>query len=152
MDLAVELPRLLPLAVAWAEENSTLILRDGIPLSEQGTQLALLVGVKDYARVRILLVHSIPAPSDPVLQAACAQLQFLEPNTHGLTLGFGIFVKKGFETGRGLIAHELRHVAQYEQYFSIGAYLSDYIPELIRFGYAAAPLELDAQRAAARCT
>ena len=150
MDLSAELPRLIPLAIAWAEENSALILREGIPLSEEGTKLALLVGVKDYARVRILLVSSIPVPSDPVLQSACEQLQFLGPNTQGLTLGPGIFVKKGFEAGRGLIAHELRHVAQYEEYSSIGDYLSVYIPELIRFGYAAAPLERDAQRAAAR--
>jgi hypothetical protein len=151
MDLAAELPRLIPLAVAWAEENSALIVREGVPLSEPGHGLARLVGVQNPEQVRMLVVPMIPAPSDPVLQAACAQLQFLGPNTAGLTLGPGIFVKRGFETGRELLAHELRHVAQYEQHLSIGAYLSVYISELIRFGYAAAPLELDAQCAAARC-
>lgn len=151
MDLAAELPRLFPLAAAWAEENSALILRTGVPLLEPGLALARLVGVENPARVRVLAVPIIPAPSEPGLQAACAQLQFLGPNTSGLTLGPGIFVRQGLENDRLLLAHELRHVAQYEQHPSIAAYLSVYIPELIRFGYAQAPMELDAQRAAARC-
>jgi Domain of unknown function (DUF4157) len=151
MDLLTELPRLLPLAVAWAEEYSTLILHTGLPLSEPELALARLVGVQSAGRVRVLAVPLIPAPSEPTLAAACAQLQFLGPNTAGLTLGPGIFVKQGLESDRVLLAHELRHVAQYEQYPSIAAYLSVYIPELLRFGYAQAPMELDAQRAAARC-
>jgi hypothetical protein len=151
MDLLTELPRLLPLAVAWAEEYSALILHTGLPLSEPELALARLVGLQSAGRVRVLAVPLIPAPYEPTLAAACAQLQFLGPNTAGLTLGPGIFVKQGLESDRVLLAHELRHVAQYEQYPSITAYLSVYIPELLRFGYAQAPMELDAQRAAARC-
>ena len=127
------------------------ILGAGIPLSEPGMRLSHLVGVQHPNRVRLLVVPAIPAPEDPALQAACAQLQFLGPDTAGLTLGSGIFIRQGLEEDRRLIAHELRHVAQYEQFPSISAYLSVYIPELIQFGYAQAPMELDAQRAAAEC-
>jgi len=151
MDLKAELPRLIPLACSWAEEQSALILRTGCTLSELELDLARLVGVQRPALVRVLVVPCIPAPTEPALQAACAELQFLGPDTEGLTLGSGIFVRQGFERNRQLLAHELRHVAQFEQHPSIAAYLSVYIPELIQFGYANAPMELDAQRAAARC-
>jgi len=151
MDLIAELPRLMPLACSWAEEQSALILRTGCTLSEPALKFARLVGVQRPALVRVLVVPSIPAPTEPALQAACAQLQFLGPDTAGLTLGSGIFVRQDSDRDSQLLAHELRHVAQYEQYPSIKAYLSVYIPELIQFGYANAPMELDAQRAAARC-
>ena len=151
MDLNVELPRLFPLAAQWAAEQSARILAEGIPLSAPGAQLARLVGVQHPELVRLLVVAEIPAPQEPALKAACAQLEFLGPNTAGLTLGAGIFIKRGLEQDRTLIAHELRHVSQYEQFSSIPAYLAVYIPELIQFGYSLAPMELDAQRAAARC-
>jgi len=151
MDLKAALPRLFPLACSWAEEQSALILRTDYPLSEPALKLAWLVGVRRPEVVRVLVVPSIPAPTEPSLQAACAQLQFLGPDTAGLTLGSGIFVRQDSEHDRPLLAHELRHVAQYEQHPSIAAYLSVYIPELIQFGYANAPMERDAQRAAARC-
>jgi hypothetical protein len=37
-------------------------------------------------------------------------------------------------------------VAQYEQAGSIAAYLAVYIAELLRYGYDAAPFEVDARR------
>jgi hypothetical protein len=151
VDLAAELPRLFPLAVAWAEEQSTRILTAGEPLSDSAFVLARLVGVREPARVRLLVVPEVPAPTDPLLRAACAELKFLDAGTLGLTLGSGIFVKKGLQSDRRLVAHELRHVAQYEQVGSIEAYLAIYVPDLIRFGPTAAPLEIDAKRAAASC-
>jgi hypothetical protein len=151
MDLAAELPRLFPLACAWAEQQSAHILSLGVPLSEPQFALARLVDVQHPDLVRVLAVPNIPAPPEPTLQAACEQLHFLGPDTTGLTLGSGIFLKQGLEQDRQLLAHELRHVAQYEQFPSIVAYLAVYLPELIKFSYAQAPMELDAQRAAAWC-
>ena len=47
-----------------------------------------------------------------------------------------------------LLAHELRHVSQYERYPTIDAHLDVYLRELVRYGYALAPFEVDADRAA----
>jgi hypothetical protein len=152
MNLNAQLPVLLPLAVSWAEQQSSLILQQGHPLSPSDTALAHRVGVRDHEAVRVLVVDAIPAPAHPLLRDACIALSFLGPNTGGLTLGHAIFVRKDVANDRNLIAHELRHVAQYEEQGCIAAYLSVYIPQLLTYGYENAPLELDAIQSAAACT
>ena len=62
----------------------------------------------------------------------------------GLTLGYAVFVRRGHETLR-LLSHEFRHVYQYEQAGSIGAFLSVYLPQVVQFGYEQAPFEIDAR-------
>jgi len=147
-ELLDALPTLLPLAVEWAERESAAIARDGRGLTPEEARLAAAVGVDDAARVRLLVVGRIPAPEHPLLAEACARLGFLGPNTAGLTLGHGIYVQRdAFASSRRLLPHELRHVAQYEKAGGIARYLAVYIPELLRYGYDAAPLELDARRA-----
>jgi hypothetical protein len=75
---------------------------------------------------------------------------FLGPGTIGLTLFRGMFLRMGYEQDRVLMAHELRHVAQYERHGGIGAYLTVYLRELLQHGYDRAPFEIDACGAAAR--
>jgi hypothetical protein len=145
--LAAELPHLLPLASAWAEEQRARILRTGRPLSPQEKGLAIEVGVRRPELVRLGLVDRIPSPEDERLKAACAQLGFLGEKTLGLTLGHGVYLRTDAAVSRRLLAHELRHVAQYERYPSIAAYLAVYIPELLQHGYEQAPFERDAREA-----
>jgi len=147
-DWEDELPRLLPLAAAWARGQSESILRCGTPLDAEGLARARRVGVASPERVRVLLVRSVPRPEDPTLRSACARLSLLGPDTAGLTLGYGIYVRRSLCGDRFLLAHELRHVAQYERYPTIEAYLDVYLRELVRYGYALAPFEVDADRAA----
>jgi hypothetical protein len=142
------LPRLLPLAAAWAREQSERILREGGALDAEGLTRARRVGVASPERVRVLLVGSIPRPEDPALKSACARLELLGPDTAGLTLGHAIYIRRSLRGDRVLLAHELRHVAQYERYPTIDAYLDVYLRELVRYGYALAPFEVDADRAA----
>jgi hypothetical protein len=97
-----------------------------------------------------VVVEEIPAPTQSALRAACEQLNLLGEDTAGLTLGYGVFLKKDRRESVRLLAHELRHVAQYEGHGSIAAYLTVYIPELLRFGYEDAPLERDAREAETR--
>jgi hypothetical protein len=151
MDLGKNIAVLISLASTWAEVQSKLILQSGIALNESELTLACCVGVRKPELIRILVVKEIPVPEDAILRAACAQLNFLGTNTEGLTLSYGIFVKAGLQTNRRLLAHEFRHVAQYEQHPSIESYLSIYIPDLIRYGYVDAPLELDAEAKARSC-
>ena len=148
--LMTELPHLLPLACAWANEHFAHILSTGQPLSQQDHDLATEVVVRRPELVRVALVARIPSPQDEKLKTACEQLHFLDEGTLGLTLGFGIYIKEA-AAGRRLLAHELRHVAQYEHYPSIEAYLAVYIPELLQYGYEQAPFERDAREAEGRC-
>jgi hypothetical protein len=142
------LPRLLPLAAAWAREQAETILRQGSALDAEGLARARRVGVAAPERVRVLLVGSIPRPEGPALKSACARLELLGPDTAGLTLGYGIYIRRSLGRDGFLLAHELRHVAQYERYPTIDAYLDVYLRELVRYGYALAPFEVDADRAA----
>lgn len=44
-----------------------------------------------------------------------------------------------------LVTHELRHVHQYETAGSIAAFLPVYLQQILDYGYAHAPLEMDAR-------
>ncbi|MGO9512908.1 MAG: hypothetical protein ACLP2F_04595 [Steroidobacteraceae bacterium] len=144
IDLAMELPRLLPLAVKWAESRSKEILETGIALTPSELQLARSVGVKYTQRVRLKIVPVVPLPEDADLRAAALQAGLLGPSTQGLTLGYGIYLVEGFNCNQ-LKRHECRHVYQYEQAGSIQAFLSKYIPEVVQLGYENAPFEVDAR-------
>ncbi len=71
-------------------------------------------------------------------------VDFLGPQTLGLTLGHSVLVRRGHESTR-LLSHEFRHVHQYEQAGSVATFLSVYLKEVLDHGYAAAPLEVDAR-------
>jgi hypothetical protein len=66
----------------------------------------------------------------------------------GLALGHAIFIRSDAMTPQ-LLAHECRHVHQCELAGSLPAFLAGYLREVAHFGYADAPLEADARRAAA---
>ena len=145
--LLADLPRLLPLACAWAEEQAGAIRASGRALSSRESDLASAVGVRRPELVRLAMVERIPAPTDPALRAACDALGFLDERTLGLTLGHGVYLKAEAAASRRLLAHELRHVAQYEAYPSISAYLAVYLSDLLKLGYEEAPFERDARSA-----
>ena len=94
------------------------------------------------------MVSAIPKPADPLLAQAAIATGLLGPNTAGLTLFYGIFIKTG-TFSRTLLAHECRHVHQYEERGSIRAFLQEYIPQILTVGYASSSLEQDAMAAAA---
>jgi hypothetical protein len=82
-------------------------------------------------------------PQDPSLQAAAVQTGLLGPGMVGLTLGYSVFVCRGHEARR-LLAHEFRHVFQYEQNGSIAGFLPVYLQQIVALGYRNAPFEVDA--------
>ena len=142
--MALDLAELLPLACEWAEVQAAWIRRTGRVLLPSEQDLAAAVGVRGTELVHIAEVDQIPAPEHPALRSACEQLRFLGADTAGLTLGYGVYVRRGLSGDRRLLAHELRHVAQYEQRGSIAKYLAEYLPDLLKYGYRDAPLERDA--------
>lgn len=137
-------PVLIELAVSWAEKQAALILRDGMPFSASGINLARSAGVDHPERIRLLQVTQIPFPDDPQLIKIATETGLLTPNIVGLTLGYGIYLRHGHCTPR-ILSHECRHVYQYEQAGSIAALLAEYLKQIAQYGYANAPLEMDAR-------
>jgi Domain of unknown function (DUF4157) len=135
---------LLPLAVQWAMEQEQRILRQGAPLLPHEIEDAKAIGVRDPERVRLLAVKIIARPENLALRAACDAINFLTPETRGLTLGHGIFIREDCGRDRALIAHELVHTAQYERLGGIEPFLKKYLTECLTIGYADSPLETEA--------
>jgi hypothetical protein len=145
MDLRLELPKLVPGAVAWAEARARKAVEVGAPLTPSEQEMARSAGVTKPELVRVEMVgDSLPMPEDPTLRAAALQAGLLGAGMVGLTLGHSIFICHGHKTRR-LLSHELRHVYQYEQYGSIAAFLPVYLKQVIEVGYRNAAFEKDAQ-------
>ena len=88
MDLRNELPKLLPSAIAWAEDRARKAAAVGTPLTAPEQEIARAVGVAKPERVRVEMVgDSLPMPDDPVLRAAAVQAGLMGPGMVGLTLG-----------------------------------------------------------------
>jgi hypothetical protein len=148
--LVSQFETLLPLARTWASEQEQRILREGVPLSDQEIADAKKIGVKNPERVRLLQVDAIPAPSHPVLKAACAATNFVPATPRGLTLHYGVFVRSDHWRKRELIVHELVHTAQYERLGGIEPFLRQYLFECATLGYAKSPMEEEAISTTAR--
>ena len=143
-DLQAALPRLLPRAIAWAEEREAEIIHNGVPLNATDVAVARSVGVVSPELIRVLLVQQVPLPEDAELREAAQLTGLLGPDTDGLTLGYGIYICHGHE-GISLLAHECRHVYQYERADSIASFLPLYLQQIVTFGYNDAPFEVDAR-------
>lgn len=142
--VAKRVPVLLPLAVAWVRRQERRILKQGVPLSECEIQDAKAVGVREPERVRVLRVKIIPWPGARPLRSAAKVIGFATDATCGLTLGYGIFIREDCWRDRGLIAHELVHISQYERLGGIAPFLRQYLGECLTVGYVNAPLEREA--------
>lgn len=143
-------PLLLPLAGKWAKEQEALILASGSPLSGQNLVDAKVVGVNSPEKIRLLAVDEIPLPKNPILQFASRSMHLITKDTAGLTLRYGIFIRKDYWGHRELIAHECIHTAQYERFGGFTQFLGQYLTECIKIGYPQAPMEQEAIQGAKR--
>lgn len=130
------------MAIAWANAQSESILASGLPLNESGIEIARRVGVNAPELVRIQWVTQLPVPSDPAFQPLLDSTRLADKD--GLTLGYAIFLVQE-RTNLKLIAHELRHVHQYEHLGGVDGFMPVYLEQVARFGYTNAPLEKDAR-------
>jgi hypothetical protein len=149
-SLIAQFPTLLPLAVDWAKREERRIRETGVSLTSQELADAKASGVTHPDQVRLLEVDVIPRPENPALEAACDAIDFLTPATRGLTLGYGIFIRRDCWRERALVVHELAHVAQYERMGGIEPFLRQYLMECLTVGYHESPLEREAANSAAR--
>jgi hypothetical protein len=111
-----------PIAVHWVSEMEEAVLESGQRLSPQSRKDAEAIGVRRPDDVRIIGLDAIPLPSDPGLRQLAVETGLLTDRTIGMTFGHGIVIRNGSH-GRGLIAHELTHVMQYERFGGIDGFL-----------------------------
>jgi hypothetical protein len=135
---------LLPQVVTWAEETEAKILRDGVPLTASQLEDARKIGVAQPEKVRLLAVPEIPMPDNPVLHSAARVINLITPETTGLTLRYGIYIRDDCKNDRALVFHELVHTLQYERLGGFEPFLHQYLSQCMKIGYPAAPLEQEA--------
>lgn len=141
----INLRLLVPLASQWIESLEREILDRGQPLSDELKVFANKIGIKHPERVRILLVDAIPFPEHPELQQACKKTELISKHTAGLTLSYGILLRRDCKSELRIYKHELAHVLQYEQLGGITQFLNKYLNEVLTYGYSLAPMEKDAR-------
>ena len=145
-DVIAQVDRMLPGAVVLVLETEVDARKNGRPLAVDEIALARHVGVKAPERVRVLDESARPDLPQPPLAALIRQLGASNPRRWGLTARYGIVFKA--HPTQFLLAHELRHVAQYER-LGVDGFVRRYLTELLVVGYALSPLEADANAAAA---
>ena len=114
MITSEQFKELLPLAAAWAQEQESMILQNGEPLTAEPMDYARKLKITCPEKVRLLPVDSIPTPSNPFLREAVEITQLLGPQTIGLSLRYGIFIRSEslYDASLRIIIHELVHLAE----------------------------------------
>ena len=139
-----EIISLIPMASEWVEAQETIILANGVPLTEKQRSIASKIGIKNIDKIRLLQVKSIPEPDNSILNEASKAIGFISSQTLGITYQYGIYIRHDFWENESLIKHELTHTLQYERLGGISNFLNQYIKECIYYGYNNSPLEKEA--------
>lgn len=129
----------------WAETASQRVLREGAAPTVEQKHVARLAGVERVNEIRLQQTSSLPYPQDPLLHRMCRRTGFLGADTLGVTLGHAICLRPAVADNTEIFAHECCHVAQVERFGSISAFVRAYLEEILTFGYANAPLEIEAR-------
>lgn len=143
---ANKLISLIPKAVKWAQQQEKQILENGVPLTANQLEIAKVIAIHNPKIVRLLKVDQIPLPEDVELRIAAQLTNLITPNTIGLTLQYGIFIRQDHWDDNNTIAHELVHTYQYERLGGIYNFLQQYLMECIQVGYPKGDLEQEAIR------
>jgi len=71
----------------------------------------------------VLYVEQIPMPNEGLLKEVNNIVQLVTPQTIGLTLRYGIFIRLDYQGNRRLLIHEFVHTSQYERFGGTRAFL-----------------------------
>jgi hypothetical protein len=143
-SLLTSLPNLLPFVFIWAEKQESLILAEGMPLTEAQMIDARRAGVACPDKVRITRVETLPEPDNDDIMFAAKQIGLFSTRSMSLTLGYGIWLQKDSWDNRHALVHEFVHVGQYEKLKGLRAFLGQYLRECIDPGYPFGRLEQEA--------
>ena len=122
-----EFDRLAPLAAQWAKSQEKYILRHGVALTADQKADGKKAGVKDVARVRVLVANRIPFPDDKELAQAARQAQIITDASRGVAIGHGIIIRADSWRDRELLLHQLVHVAQCERSGGLEKFVNEYL-------------------------
>ena len=137
-------PRIVPLATKWVCEQEARILAGGQALNESQINDARHAGVRYPEKIRLQYVDAIPMPVHSLLQRLGRSTGLVSPSTAGITLNYGIYIRAPYGNDRRLRVHEFVHVAQYERFGSVSAFLDPYLRECLDPGYPLGPMEQEA--------
>ena len=87
----------IKLACMWVNQQQEYIDNFGAKLTPHQIALAIQVGVRQPELIRILTIEKIPSPNDETLSKLAERLNFLGPGTLGITLGYCIYVRDGYD-------------------------------------------------------
>ena len=150
MDLArTFLPLVIPLAAKWVERQERKILRDGVPLTDAELADAVAMGVAEPGRIRLMKVERIPLLNGWLVRALAKIVPAVSPNTVGLCLRYGIYIRARYWRNRRLVAHECVHTGQFERHGSVAGFLRAYFTGCLDDGYPGTALEQEAVRRSA---
>ncbi|MGC9462076.1 hypothetical protein [Vibrio genomosp. F10] len=133
----------LPLSMKYVEKNEQIALLQGEPLSPQFIEVAHRIGIKHPEKVRVIYADTLPLPENESLLFQMQRLGLDSPYFIGATFGYGIWIANQAKGDKLLLSHELVHVKQAET-VGLEAFTKDYLLQLSIFGYAEAPIELEA--------
>jgi hypothetical protein len=119
--------RLAPLAAQWAKCQEAYILEHGVPLTAEQTADARRAGVKEPARVRVLVADRIPMPEDRELAEAARGAQIITDSSRGVAIGHAIMIRADSWRNRELLLHQLVHVAQCERSGGLQKFVIEYL-------------------------
>jgi hypothetical protein len=131
-------------AIEWANRQIESSHGQGRLLNSDEYQIARQVGVSNPDSIKLLDISLVSLPESSALNNLIRHSGLLGANTIGLTLGYMVYIREGFQTSR-LLSHEFRHVFQFEQAGSFETYISQYLHQILSIGYALAPMEVDAR-------
>lgn len=119
--------RLIELAATWAAEQEERIVTHGVALDSRYAEDAAQVGVKDFSRVRVLIVEKVDLPDDAELAEASRRHQIITETSRAIAIGYGIIIRGDCWTDRELMIHQLVHVAQRERCANTVEYIGQYL-------------------------
>lgn len=123
--------QLLPLAYEWARKLEEFVLAHGHPLGPSHAWDAHLAGVKDCARIRVLVVDRIPMPEDANLAPAAQRLRIITQDTRCMGFGHALLVRGDAWNDRELILHNLVHIAQCERSGGLEQWCRQYLTDRV---------------------
>ncbi|MFC7336677.1 hypothetical protein ACFQY0_05780 [Haloferula chungangensis] len=137
---------LAPTLARWSQSRERSILRSGERLPEASIQFATELGIRSPESLRLEISEIIPSPIPPALITLASRLGIPLFSPAGMCLGRGI---SATSRDPGLIRHELVHTLQYQQLGGHRPFMWRYVYEILKVGYVAAPLEIEARNRSA---
>ena len=134
----------------WATKRSKFICTHGAWLTSDLIDLATKMGVAHPEKIRIYSSSTATLIDDDKVNKLLLKFGFSADRTCALTLFHSIALNKACAKNLVILAHQFRHVAQFESCGSLELYLENYLMEIAYFGYGKGPLEVDAHIASNR--